>query len=323
MTQLGNAGVRVRSLGGAGLALAFARLARILRRERYDVVNAYGFKASVVVRALVNLTAPGTAFVCGVRGLHVSGVERIDSTRSRLLLLIERIGSRFVDMYDANSPGAVNLLASAGIDRSKLRWIANGIDVSRWNAPTREAGVQVPVVACVARFTPLKRHEDLLRAAAYLSSAGVPYSLLLVGTGPTYADMRRLAATFGLSDNVTFAGEVPRDQIPKLLAKADVFCLPSPWEGMPVSVMEAMASGLPVVATRVNGIDVLVEDGQTGLLVPPERPAELATALRAVLEDGEARRRLGERGRARVAAHFGVERMVAAKTELYTTVARS
>ncbi len=320
--QVGRSGVPVRSLGGSGLAVAFLRLALILRAERYDVVNVYGFKASAVIRFLVRLVSPGAILVNGVRGLHVTESERADTTKARAVLAVETLIAPWVHVYDANSLGALELLAKRGIARERLRYIPNGIDVEQW--PVRPANAdrdRVPIVVCVARFVPRKRQRDLVAAVARIKADEIGLRVVLAGDGPTLSEVRRYAEELGVDDVVSFPGQVDRAGVRQLLAEADVFCLSSLWEGMAGTVMEAMASGVPVVGTRVNGITELVADGCTGLLVPPERPDLLADALAALLIDADRRARLGSQGRDKIAREFGVDRMVAAKEELYRAAA--
>jgi glycosyltransferase involved in cell wall biosynthesis len=321
--RLKESGVRVRSLGGSGLAVAFARLARILRRERFDVVNAYGFKSTAVTRVLVRALARRSKFVSGVRGLHVAELEDIGGPKSRALLTLERFGSQLVAAYDANSLGAIELLAATGIDRDRLHYIANGVDVENWPVASHDGGGTGPrVVLCVARFVPRKRHIDLIEAVARLASAGIDFRLILVGGGPTLAKSRELATRLGLDEPaVTFHGPASPEEVRTLLARSHLFCLPSLWEGMAGGVMEAMASGLPVVGTRVNGIANLVEHERTGLLVPPHQPDQLAEALASLLHDRERMVEFGAAGRERIREHFGVDRMVAAKERLFAGLA--
>jgi glycosyltransferase involved in cell wall biosynthesis len=320
--RLARAGVPVRSLGGSGLAVAFARLARILRRERFDVVNAYGFKATVVARVLVRLGARRTTFVSGVRALNVTETDDLGGVKSRVALAIERVLSPLVDVYDSNSRAALDRLAGIGVDRRRLRFIPNGIDAERWAVDRGEGEPSLPpTILCVARFVPRKRHVDLVRAARVLTDSGIEFRLVLAGEGSTLDDVRRLVAELGLGDRVAFPGRVDHEQVSELLAGAAIFCLPSVWEGMPGSAMEAMAAGLPVVATRVSGVDELVEHERTGLLVPPRRPDLLAAALETLLRDPSRGEELGREGRNRIVSEFSVERMVGAKQDLYRGVA--
>jgi L-malate glycosyltransferase len=321
--RLRQSGCDVRSLGGSGLGISFLRLGRILRQERFDIVVAYGFKATTVVRCLVRVLSPNARFVNGVQGLHVTDLEDISGLKSRVLLTVERLGSPLVDAYDVNSLGAVELLSKHGVDPTRLHYIPNGLEVDEWPAGKRsEASNGPPVILCVARFAPIKRQNDLIDAAALLSGKGFRFRLAFVGDGPTLPDAREQAERLGLGEHVViFHGEASQDRVAALAAEADIFCLPSLWEGMSGAVMEAMAAGLPVVGTRVNGIADLVEEGTTGLLVPPRDPHRLADALAALLTDPERRTTWGAAGRACIRDQFGLEKMVSDKQRLYLSLA--
>jgi glycosyltransferase involved in cell wall biosynthesis len=315
--RLAASGIRVRSLGGTGTLPTLRRLAGIVARERFDVVSAYGLTGTMLCRVLVRLLSRQTRFVHGVRGLHLFDTERVDGVKLRLVLVLERLASRLVDVYDANSRGALDLLARAGIAPGKLHYIPNGIETTGY--PLAARGGDPPTVVCVARMVPIKRHVDLLAAAEKLASADVPFRLALVGSGPIEAECRTAARPLG--DRVAFYGVLDRARVLDLLAGSDVFCLMSLAEGMPGSVMEAMACGLPVVGTCVNGVQDLVVDGETGFLVPPRDPAALAQRLGILLADAGLRRRMGEAGRNRIAEHFTLDGMLRAKEQLYRDLA--
>ena len=125
----------------------------------------------------------------------------------------------------------------------------------------------------------------------------------------------------GLEDRVTLHGTLSPPEVAQLLADADIACMPSSQEGMPGAVMEAMASGLPVVGTRVNGIAELVRDGETGLLVAAQDPAALAGALAVLVTDSPLRQRMGVAGRRRIVDELSLEQMVEATTQLYLELA--
>ena len=314
---------RAASLGGrGGLPVAAWRLARLLHRRDYDIVNAYGLKASVVTRVLVRLLVRGSVFVCGVRGLHVTDVERLDSPKARIASLIERLLSPLVDTYDANSRAALEQLVRLGIGPDRLVHIPNGLDLSLWK-PRVGAGESsgAPLIVCAARFAPVKRHADLIEALAMLEREGRGFRAVLAGEGPELMEMRALAARLGLERVVEFPGRIDGEQMRALLDGATVACLPSAFEGMPGALMEAMASGVPVVATDVAGIDELVVGDESGLLVPPYDPPALAAALGSVLDDGELRRRLGAGARRRMEEYFSLEAMLDAKERLYRGLA--
>ncbi|MEA2125192.1 MAG: hypothetical protein QOI80_1974 [Solirubrobacteraceae bacterium] len=315
--RLGRAGVPMRSLGrDGGLPTAARRLAGVVARGNYDVVNAYGFKATAAARLATRALDRRARFVCGVRGLHVTETERIDTPKARFTLTMERLGSSLVDIYDANSTGALDLLERAGVPRRKLRYIPNGLDLADW--PQVELGDPAePVVLCVARFVPRKRQIDLVRAAERLAERSVSFRLVFAGDGPTLEEVRAVAAAGAAADRIEFLGLLDHDRVRDQLAAADVVSLPATWEGMANGVMEAMACGLPLVGTDVNGIADLVVEGETGHLVAPETPSALAAALERLLVDAGLRRQMGRAGRERVERHFTVDAMVGAKTALY------
>jgi glycosyltransferase involved in cell wall biosynthesis len=308
-------GVRVRSLGrGNGVPVATRRLVEVIRREGFDVVNAYGFKATTAARFPAR--AFGARFVCGVRGLHITEAERVDSPKARFALAVERLESGLVDVYDANSLGALDLLVGVGVPRRKLRYIPNGLDLADWPAATLE-DVAEPIITCIARFVPRKRQIDLVRAAELLQARDLAFRLVFYGDGPTLDETRVTAAAGPAADRIEFRGPVAPAGVAAALRGADVACLPTMWEGMANTVMEAMACGLPVVGTDVNGVADLIVDGETGALVAPEQPAALAAALEPFLRDVGLRRRMGAAGRRRVAERFTVQAMVRDKAALY------
>lgn len=165
-------------------------------------------------------------------------------------------------------------------------------------------------VVCVASFEEVKGHRFLVHACKILVERGVDVHVDLAGGGPLRADVERLVTELGLEARVTLHGPVPRPVIGRLLSEADVAVLashPTPSgkrEGIPVALMEAMMSGLPVVASRLSGIPELVEDGRTGYLVPSGDPLKLAECLERLVGQPELRRSLGERGRAKVQEEF-------------------
>lgn len=170
---------------------------------------------------------------------------------------------------------------------------------------------------CVGRLCANKAQADLLRAVRALRSEGVPVVLRLVGDGPERGRLEELARTLELAPYVTFAGAVGRDRIAGYLCACDVFALPSLAEGLPASLMEAMAAGRPVVSTAIAGIPELVQDGVTGLLVAPGDSDGLASALLRLWGDPDLRRRLARAGRARVESDFDQEASARAMADLF------
>jgi glycosyltransferase involved in cell wall biosynthesis len=195
---------------------------------------------------------------------------------------------------------------------SKLHVVHCGVDpaqfaqaAARAARPPRTPNAPLEIL-CVARLADVKAHAILLRAAADLLQRGHNPRLTLAGDGPLRSHLERLAADLGLTNHVRFLGNVGQDTIASLYAAADLFALPSFAEGVPVVLMEAMASGCPVVATRIAGIPELIEHGVTGLLVTPGRPDLLADALLAIASNPQAAARMAQGAREKVRRDFNI-----------------
>lgn len=193
----------------------------------------------------------------------------------------------------------------------KIRVIRCGLD-ARWQAPAPERRPRpqpAPLhLLAVGRLEREKGHLILLEALAELETDGPPPQLTLVGDGSGRERLRERARELGLGERVSLVGKAGQDTIRQHYAAADLFCLPSLGEGVPVVLMEAMAMTLPVVATRVGGVAELVEDGVSGRIVSPGSPAELAAAIAELAADPSRRERMGTCGRERVLSGFSIER---------------
>ncbi len=189
----------------------------------------------------------------------------------------------------------------------KVVVIKVGIDLDRFTVADPTDRVPGRIVT-VGRLSSEKGQSVLLEAVAQLRSRGCSPELVVIGDGPLRADLERRAAELGIVDLVDFRGPMAPADVLDELSRADLFCLPSFAEGIPVSIMEAMAVGLPVVTTSVMGIPELVRDGDTGYVVTPGRPDLLADAITRAASDTAGRAALVERARAAVAAEHGAAR---------------
>jgi glycosyltransferase involved in cell wall biosynthesis len=207
-------------------------------------------------------------------------------------------------------------MSEQGIAAAKVKTIHNGIDLSRfaYQGPTADG----PIVT-VARLSPEKDIASLLRAAQRVLAAHPQAHFEIAGDGPCRDELKRLATELRVGGNVTFHGEV-RD-IPALLARARLFVLPSQTEGISLTLLEAQARGLPVVATAVGGTPEVVEAGVTGLLVPPRDADALARAINTVLASPADGIVMGRNGRARVESNFDICKMTQRYEALYEALA--
>jgi glycosyltransferase involved in cell wall biosynthesis len=208
-------------------------------------------------------------------------------------------------------------------DWSKLHVLRCGIDVHRFSpAPGGGGRSDRPArLLAVGRLDVRKGHVLLVEALGRLVRAGLDARLTIVGEGPERGPLEHLARDLGVADRLELPGAVGQDDIPAYFRDADIFSMPSFAEGVPTVLMEAMASGLPVVAPRIMGIPELVEDGVTGTLVTPADVDELADALRRQIEDPDERRRMGAAGRERIATTFEVGECVRRVGDLMLTAA--
>ncbi len=194
------------------------------------------------------------------------------------------------------------------VDWPKLRIVHCGVDPARY-VPVKRSAVETAGsvrLLNVARLSSVKGHAVLLRAMARLSQRGVDVTCTIVGDGPKRDGLERLSREMGIEQRVTFAGAVSQDEIQRFFDEADVFVLPSFAEGVPVVLMEAMAKELPVLTTRIMGIPELVDDGVSGLLVPPGNVERLMEAIVTLAGDAELRRRMGAEGRRKVCQEYDV-----------------
>lgn len=222
----------------------------------------------------------------------------------------------------AVSQAVANSLAPLGLASEKIALIPNGIDLApydgdfRW--PVLQSKPQNPrskIVLSVGRLAPEKGFDTLIEAAPHVLAHSPDVRFIVAGDGPERDRLQNRVQERDLTDRFLLPGYVP--DVPGLLSAADIVVVPSLSEGQGIVALEAMAARKPVVASRVGGLAETVEEGVTGLLVPPGDPAALADALLLLLEDAATRQRLGEAGRACVEARYTADRMVDSTAALY------
>jgi len=306
-------GIPVRALGARGKAdiRALWRLRRIIRESRPEIVHSFLFHANMAAR----LAAVGTGVAAVVCSARVA--ERARPRRRSL----ECRTHRLVDALVCVSTGVRDYYAAGGFPREKLLVIPNGVDVARFQGRDtsfkEKLGLapEKPLITTIGRLHEQKGMSYFLRAAASLHHSRPGCHFLVVGAGPQDEELRTLARQLRIEPHVTFFGRC--DDVAPVLKASDVFVLASLWEGMPNVVLEALAAGVPVVATRVEGVTDIIEDGRTGVLVMPRDVPAIVTAVARLLDEPERAARLAEAGRAHVAAHFPLEAMVERHAALY------
>ena len=307
------------------------RLAKLIRRERVDVVHGHSSKAGALARlaALRVRSSERPAVVYTPNAFAFLGARR-PATRW-LYLAVERwLGRRATDAVICVSRSEMALAQRhAIVPPERLVVIENTIDRSRYvldRSPAAKSRLGLdptrPVVGAIGRLVPQKGPGYLLRAARLLIDGGLEAQFLLVGEGELEGELRQMITDQGLGDHVSLPGF--SDEIPQVLAAMDIFVLPSLYEGLPYTLMEAMAAGCAVVATDVGGNRDLVQHGETGLLVPPADANALAQALICLLSQPNAeekRKRMARRAQAAARARPTPEQTARQMIELYRRLA--
>jgi glycosyltransferase involved in cell wall biosynthesis len=276
-----------------------------------DLIAAHSSKAGILARLAarslgvpVVFTVHGWAFTEGVPPLRASLYRQMER-------LVRPLASRIIAVseYDRRLG-----LAARVAPETRLVTVHNGMP----DVPPElraDPGRSPPRLVMVARYGAQKDHPTLLRALAELR--GYPWELDLIGDGPLMGETESLAAELGLAERVHFLGQ--RNDVDSILARAQVSLLITNWEGFPLSILEAMRAGLPVVASAVGGVGESVRDGENGYLVPRGAVAHLRERLERLLTDPELRARLGANGRARFVRDFTLETSVARTLDVYRT----
>jgi glycosyltransferase involved in cell wall biosynthesis len=283
-------------------------LARLFRRERPQIVHASSSKAGVLGR----LAATVTRVPVRIFTVHGWAFTAYSGLPSRLYQVADRLMEPLTTVTICVSENELAAGLEAGTCRAESTVvIRNAVDVS--GAARSRHDRAVPRLIAVGRLKAPKDFLTLVRAFAAIPRG--KFEALIVGDGPDRQEVEAEIRSLGLEEHVRLAGE--RDDVPALLADSDLFVLSSRSEGLPVSVLEAMAAVLPVVASDVGGLRELVADSETGILVPPVDVPALAAALGRLVEDRELRRTLGAAGRARAEALFDLAEFRRAHVELY------
>ena len=289
------------------------RLRKLAKDCGADVVHAHGYKADIYAfLAFRGDRRPALVSTC-----HTW----YDNDRAvRMYGAADRWVLRHFDEVIAVSVEVENRLLMAGIARQKVRLIRNGVDVQRFAAVAqrrvyRSFGVAPLRIGLVGRLAPEKGVDLFLRAAAQVCSQEPEVEFVVAGDGPERAALKALIRELGLERSAFLAGQ--QESMVEFYASLDVLVSASRQEGLPIALLEGMASGLPLVATAVGAVPSLVVDGETGLLVEAGSPELLSQAMLRLLPEVRARERSGRAGRDRVLAEFSAQRMAAEYLTVY------
>ncbi|MBF0508463.1 MAG: glycosyltransferase [Deltaproteobacteria bacterium] len=301
------------------------RLAALIRSRRFDLVHFHGARAAFWGRLACTLVKPRPAVVYSIHGFSYPFYHGF---KQKVGYLFERLVGPITDLVVCVSDNEKKEVLRSGLfSSSRVVVIKNGISWEKFHTPAalkRNSGCRADlglnddqrllVMGC--RLDRPRDFDVCLKAMARLITGFPDTRLVIAGDGPERPRIQNLIKLHRLEHAVSLVGF--RRDVPELLAAADVFMLTSwGWEGLPLAVMEAMAAGLPVVATATGGLPELVKDGETGFLVPMGDDSRLAEKLGLLLSDAELRQRLGQAGRQRIVTMFSAHRMAQEMSDRY------
>lgn len=318
-TEMRNRGVPVQlyeNQGSTPIPL-IRQLAGTIRREKIDLIHSHEFLMNTYAAAASILT--GVPQLATVHGRNYYG----DRARRRAAY---RAVSRRACIVAVCGATKEYLIERVGVAPRRIRVVHNGVDVedarpidnSKIVGHSSQRG---PTICTVGRLSPVKGLSDLLLAVRDLIMTWPTLQLLVVGQGRLEGVLKQQVMDLGLSKNVQFTGHL--ENLRDVWLRVDVFALPSLSEGLPLSLLEAMAAGIPSVATRVGGVGEVIEDGETGLLVPPGDRQALAEGIMKLLEDRTLARQMGKAAQETVVRCFSLTKMVQAYREIYADLIQS
>lgn len=290
------------------------RVLRLAETIGADVVHTHGYKADIYAwwglrRSGISLVATCHNWLDNDMALRSYG-------------FVDRAVLRRFDRIAAVSYGVRSRLLAARVAAERISLIRNGISLKPFDvASSRQAAPdqQICTIGLVGRLSREKRIDAFIRTAGLLSKDFPSSRFLIAGDGPEKEDLETLIHELGLTDRVRLLGQW--HDMPSLYASFDVLVIASETEGLPMVLLEGMASGLPVVATAVGEIPAVVQEGETGILVRPGDDAALTGAVSKLLMDSALRLRMGRNARARAAAEFSADRMAADYIKIYREAA--
>ncbi len=299
--------------GGLKAAVTFLpallRLFRLTRRLKPHILHSFMFRANIMGRIAARM---------GGVPIVISSIRVIESDK-QFKHLIDRLTSSLVDKYTAVTEAVRTFtITRTRINPEKIVTIYNGIDCTsaeKKDAPEFIVKNNTTKIALAGRFHEQKGHAILIEALKTIVPQAPEIMVYFFGEGPDENHIKRLVVEQGVADHVMFAGVV--DNLRACLVHMDIVVLPSLWEGFPNVLLEAMAEARPVVASRLEGIDEIVDDGQTGILCSPGDARSLENALLQLTRDPKRAEEMGQAGRDRALEKFSIDKTVKANVTLY------
>ncbi|MBW4592657.1 MAG: glycosyltransferase family 4 protein [Brasilonema angustatum HA4187-MV1] len=290
--------------------LAIKGCISLIHKIKPDIIHTHSSKAGFVGRVAGRIYKIPTVFTAHGWGFSPGTPKQ----RGNIALIAEKLLAPMTAKLICVSENDRHLALNLGVgNHDSLEIVRYGI--SNQLVPIANPSQQPPRMLMVARFNEQKDQATLLQAISYLPTS---VHLDLVGSGPSLESCKALAQSLGIGDRISFLGD--RTDVPDLLAQSQIFILSTHYEGLPISILEAMRAGLPVVATSVNGIPEEVEHGKTGLLVPRKDVQALVNALQTFIESPDLRQQMGEAGRQKFKQEFTVERMINETKAVYEEI---
>jgi len=283
-----------------------SKLIQLIREEKPDIVNTTLWTADLWGRL--------AAIIAGVKDIIVTE-QNVDVWKRWYHIIIDKMLFKYTRYAICVSDEVVNYYRNTvGLKPEQLVMIPNAIDVSLFEDGAVQGDLRASlgikadefIFTCSARLHEQKAHEVLIEAVKRVQDIPLTnFRVLLVGEGPRRDELQNMVEKLGLSNRILFLGL--RQDIPNILLQSNSFVLSSDYEGLSLAILEAMAARLPIVATTVGGNAQIVEDGETGFLVPPQNPGLLADAMMKVLNDPQRAKQMGAAGRARVEGVYDIQ----------------
>jgi len=301
------------------------RLVRYIKQNNIDIVETAVFPSDVYGRVSARLANVPVI---------ISTMHRVEDHKQetiyRFLPFVDMLTMALTTRIIAVSGAVKNyLIRRHKIRPEKISVIYNGIDVNKYKSHTNITEFKkqfnlepsIPIVAFIGRLVKVKGVSYFLEATASVLRSGKKAQFLVVGDGPLKQSLVKQTQKLGIEQHVFFIGF--RKDIPKILSLIDILVVPSLWEGLPLTILETMSAGKPIIAARVGGIPEAIKNGETGILVPPKNPEALSGAINDLLAAPKKRKEMGEKAKQRALQLFDVERMVKEYENLYDACAVS